>query len=217
MPTLLIALYLLLAMLATLAGWRRSPAYRWLKGLPMLLLLLAVALPAALPAAMPEWGTATLSANDRILMLLALLAALAGDLLLLGHGRIWLAGVAAFALMHLAWLVLITTRGVAGTALLLGLLVLAPVATTFTRALALNGALRIAVPVYVLLICLMTSTAVAHAVAAANLLWLPALLFLASDALLAWNRFRRPFPAAQLAILGSYFSAQLLFVMLLSG
>ncbi len=94
-------------------------------------------------------------------------------------------------------------------------MLLAPVAAVFIRSLTLTGALRLAVPVYVLLISLMTAVAIAHAQAAANLLWLPALLFLVSDGLLAWNRFRRPFPGAQLAILGSYFSAQLLFVWLL--
>jgi uncharacterized membrane protein YhhN len=40
------------------------------------------------------------------------------------------------------------------------------------------------------------------------LAFLGAVLFMFSDALLALNRFRKPFMGAQLAILGSYYAAQ---------
>jgi uncharacterized membrane protein YhhN len=37
-----------------------------------------------------------------------------------------------------------------------------------------------------------------------------ALLFVASDSALAWNRFRAEFKSAQAVVLGTYFAAQLL-------
>ena len=44
--------------------------------------------------------------------------------------------------------------------------------------------------------------------AGALLACLGAVLFVASDSALAVNRFRRPFAASQLVVLGTYFSAQ---------
>ncbi len=44
-----------------------------------------------------------------------------------------------------------------------------------------------------------------------------ALLFMASDAMLAINRFRRPFRLAQAAVLGCYFAGQLLIALSVGG
>ena len=72
--------------------------------------------------------------------------------------------------------------------------------------------LRPPVAVYMVLLLVMTSQAGSRAshlgTSPAALASLGAALFLLSDALLAWNRFRRPFPAAQPLIHGTYFPAQ---------
>ncbi|MBK9374153.1 MAG: lysoplasmalogenase [Holophagales bacterium] len=72
--------------------------------------------------------------------------------------------------------------------------------------------LRPAVVVYVALLLAMASQAASRAVhlqtAPAVHAFVGATLFVLSDGLLAWNRFRRPVPAAQALIHGTYFPAQ---------
>lgn len=72
--------------------------------------------------------------------------------------------------------------------------------------------LRPAVVVYVALLLAMVSQAASramhlHTAPAVHAFW-GATLFVLSDALLAWNRFRKPVPAAQALIHGTYFPAQ---------
>lgn len=78
----------------------------------------------------------------------------------------------------------------------------------------LPGALRPAVLLYVAAILAMAALAVGRALAAPSpgsiSAAIGALLFTASDATLAINRFRKPFPLAQAVIWLTYFSAQLL-------
>lgn len=72
--------------------------------------------------------------------------------------------------------------------------------------------LRPAVVVYMALLLAMASQAASRAMhlntAPAVHAFFGATLFVLSDALLAWNRFRRPVPAAQALIHGTYFPAQ---------
>lgn len=72
--------------------------------------------------------------------------------------------------------------------------------------------LRLPVAVYVAVLLVMVSQATSRAVhlhaAPAVCASLGAALFLLSDALLAWARFRKPFPAAQALIHATYFPAQ---------
>jgi uncharacterized membrane protein YhhN len=79
---------------------------------------------------------------------------------------------------------------------------------------ALPSGLKGAVSVYVAVIVAMATLAASQAVARFSAGTLSAavgaLLFLLSDALLAIDRFRRPFHLAQAAILGTYFAGQLM-------
>lgn len=72
--------------------------------------------------------------------------------------------------------------------------------------------LRLPVVVYTAVLLVMVSQATSRAVhlhaAPAVCASLGAVLFLLSDALLAWARFRKPFPAAQALIHATYFPAQ---------
>ncbi len=77
---------------------------------------------------------------------------------------------------------------------------------------ALSPGMKTAVGVYVGVIVIMVSLAagraLAHPTIGTLLAAIGALLFLVSDGLLAVNRFRRPFRAAQAVILGTYFIGQ---------
>ena len=77
---------------------------------------------------------------------------------------------------------------------------------------ALSAGMKAAVGVYVAVIVIMVSLAAGRAFAFPSIgtvaAALGAILFLASDAVLAVNRFRRPFYWAQAVILGTYFAGQ---------
>lgn len=72
--------------------------------------------------------------------------------------------------------------------------------------------LRLPVLAYVTILLVMASQATSRALnlhtASAARASLGAVLFLLSDGLLAWARFRRPFPAAKALVHGTYFPAQ---------
>ena len=142
---------------------------------------------------------------------------LCGDVALLWPQQGFLPGLVAFLAAHLAYLVAFT-RGVrlgaspiafAGYALLAGsvLAVLWP---------GVPAGLRVPVAAYVLCLAAMaaqTASAwrLARGTPAAGWLWraaLGGLLFLVSDALLAFNRFHTPLPLAGVWILASYWAAQ---------
>jgi uncharacterized membrane protein YhhN len=123
-------------------------------------------------------------------------------------GDFFLAGLAAFLVAHLAYVVDLggdLDLGARGAWLAVVLLATAPIAARLLRAIP-EVRLRAAVAVYMLTIALMVASAIASGikVAAAG-----ALLFLVSDALIAWNRFVRPLPRAQLAIMVTYHLGQL--------
>lgn len=79
---------------------------------------------------------------------------------------------------------------------------------------ALSIGMKAAVSVYIAVIVVMVALAAGRALADFSVGTLAAaigaLLFLASDAVLAINRFRRPFRLSQAVILSSYFAGQLL-------
>ena len=150
-------------------------------------------------------------------LLWGLCLSLGGDVALLWPAQGFLPGLVAFLAAHLAYLVAFT-RGVrlgaspvayAGYALLAGsvLAVLWP---------GVPAGLRVPVAAYVLCLAAMaaqTASAwlVARGTPPAAWLWraaLGGLLFLASDALLAFNRFHTPLPLAGLLILTTYWAAQ---------
>ncbi len=76
------------------------------------------------------------------------------------------------------------------------------------------GRMKLAVLVYVAAIsamaCLAASRFIMHGGTGPLLAMIGALLFMGSDGALAYNRFIRPFHAAQAVILGLYFPAQVL-------
>ena len=145
----------------------------------------------------------------------ALACSMAGDALLMFDG-LFLPGLVAFLLAHLAYLALFA-RGLPwlpsrAATLLVALLGVGMYAFLWQG--GLPAGLRVPVALYVLAIGLMVAQAVGRATRLRDgPAWRVALgagLFMLSDSLLATNRFVQPLPLAPLWVLGSYFIAQLL-------
>ena len=141
-----------------------------------------------------------LDGSVRLALLTALALAATGDVLLLPALDRFVPGLLAFLGTHVAYLVAFVAAGVSAPLLVAGAL-LATVATVAVGRPIVAGATRrderlgLAVVVYVVVLSAMAATAiaVAHAVVAAG-----AVLFVASDAVLGWNRFVRPLPRGRL-------------------
>ena len=143
-----------------------------------------------------------------------LVFSLLGDILLMLPDR-FIQGLAAFLLAHCAYIVAFH-EGAAAPGFAWALAAAALVGGGVLSYLwnGLTGGMKPPVTLYVIVIGLMTALAVGRWLgrpaaptlrAAAG-----ALLFLCSDAMLAIDRFRRPFRPARAAVLGSYYAAQLL-------
>lgn len=137
---------------------------------------------------------------------------LCGDVFLMLPGDRFVAGLASFLLAHVAYLVAFTTGVPLGTAP--GLLI--PFALAGAAVFGLVwprlGGLRGPVLLYVAVIAVMAGQAAARAwtlrTTPALLAAAGAALFVASDALLALNRFRTPLLSAQALVMGTYVAAQ---------
>lgn len=149
---------------------------------------------------------------------LGLVASLVGDVALLWPESGFLPGLVAFLLAHLAYIVAFT-RGLRFAARWAPFAAYAVVAVAILSQLwpGVPGALRAPVLAYVAALACMAAQAavvwlVARGTAAeAQARWaaLGGLLFMASDATLAANKFLAPVPAAGLWILATYWLAQL--------
>ncbi|KRG46717.1 hypothetical protein ARC20_04565 [Stenotrophomonas panacihumi] len=140
---------------------------------------------------------------------------LVGDVCLMWPVDAFVAGLAAFLLAHIAYIVAFA-RGVRAGALALTAPVLAAYAVFNLVGLwpHLPAALRGAVIAYTAVLATMAALALArgwrppadgtHARRAA----LGAVLFVASDSLLAWDRFAGPLPGAIAGVLATYYAAQ---------
>lgn len=168
------------------------------------LLLVGVAL-----ALVPEDDT------RRAWFVLALVLSLAGDVFLMLPRNLFVAGLASFLLGHVAY--------VAGFGLgeawpwIAGVAVVAvAVGAPILRALLARGDKELVGPVvaYMAVISVMVACAIgtADAVAIAG-----AVLFMASDSLIAWNRFVRPLAWAPVTIMVTYHLAQAGLVLSLLG
>jgi len=138
-------------------------------------------------------------------LIAALVLSLLGDVYLMLPGDLFIAGLSAFLLAHLAYIGDIdATIGARLLWLVVILALSSPLSFRILRSVA-DPALRVAVCVYMLAISLMVGSAVASGE------WLAvigSLLFFASDSLIAWNRFVTPAPWAPTAIIVTYHLGQ---------
>ena len=200
-------LLLALALVAAVADWvavdREVKAVELLCKPLTLVLLIGVAL--ALDAddgAVQTWFVA------------ALVLSLAGDVFLMLEDRaegLFVAGLGAFLLGHLAYIGGMLVDGVVATRFGIGLalvaIAVAVVGLVVLRAVRAGPEPELTGPVtaYILVISTMVACAigVGHPAGVVG-----ALLFYASDSLIAWNRFVRELPHGRLAIMSTYHLAQ---------
>ncbi len=162
-----------------------------------------IAKPAALAALLVY---AAASPAPSVWLLAALVLSLLGDVYLMLPAKLFIAGLSAFLLAHLAYIAELEAS--AASRLVWLVLVLAasyPLTTRILCAVSDPGT-RGAVGLYMSVISLMVASAIASGS------WLAvagALLFFASDGLIAWNRFVAPFAAARTAIIITYHLGQL--------
>lgn len=145
------------------------------------------------------------------LVVAGLLFSLAGDVFLMLPRDRFLEGLASFLVAHLCYIAAFTLDG-ARVHVVAGLALLVYGGLMLRLLLPFLGRLKAPVMLYMLVILLMVWQAsnrfLERWTVAALLALVGAALFAASDSLLAWNRFRRAFHAAQFLILCSYFAAQ---------
>ncbi len=139
----------------------------------------------------------------------ALVCSLAGDVLLMLPADRFVAGLAAFLVGHLCYVAGFWAHGPGGLAFLVAVVVVAVVVVPLGRrilgAIGAGGGLRIPVALYMVVISVMLATALATGNVPAAV---GAVLFVSSDAMIAWNRFVRPFRGADLGIMVTYHLGQ---------
>lgn len=160
-------------------------------------------------ALQPKYPT---SAFYRYTTIAALLFSLAGDVFLMLPSDRFIQGLVSFLLAHLIYIVAFTTES--GRALsTLDLLPFLFYGLLMLRVLWPHlGRMRAPVIVYMLAILLVGWTAASRWLLTgqdgSRLAFLGAVLFIISDSILAFDRFRRHFRSAQLLVLSAYFTAQ---------
>jgi len=163
-----------------------------------------------------------MAGDARAALISAVVVCLVGDVFLLrGDDTSFLAGLGSFALGHAAYVVTALLVGVEWPRLAVALPFLAVVLGFQTATRMLAGALRhggtammVAVAMYSGIISAMviTATGTSSWVAAAG-----AMLFATSDSIIGYNRFVRPVRHADLPIMVTYHTGQLLLILGLIG
>lgn len=191
------------AVLDWFAVARRNKALEY-AAKPLTLLALIVAAIALEPVSEPQ----------RVMFVIALGFSLSGDIFLMLPGDRFIGGVASFLVAHLAYIVGLRIGDTSALGLVVGALVV--VVFVGTVGLRILTAVRDAVPklvtpvsAYVAVISVM----VASAIATREMLAIGgAMIFMASDTLIAWNRFVQPLAWAPVTIMVTYHVGQALLV-----
>jgi uncharacterized membrane protein YhhN len=155
---------------------------------------------------------ATDAHTRRVWFVAALICSLTGDVLLMLPSDLFVPGLAAFLVGHLCYLVGFWTHGPSAIALVIAVVVVVAVVAPLGRRILASivragqpGELRVAVAAYMAVISAMLATALAtgNVLAAAG-----AVFFVASDSMIAWDRFVRRFAWAPVAIMVTYHVGQ---------
>ncbi len=163
---------------------------------------------------MPATGLKSFKVTSKTWLLAALGFSVLGDVWLMFSG-FFIQGLASFLVAHLFFMTLFR-RGVSwfpSKLALVGALAYGALMLTVLWPYVAVG-LKAPVAAYILVIALMGAQAVGRAVAlqtsASRWAAVGVLFFMASDSLLAWNKFVAPIALSSLWVLGTYFAAQLL-------
>src|SRR5262245_17045588 len=155
------------------------------------------------------------SARYKRAIIVGLLCSLAGDIFLMLPGDLFLQGLISFLLAHVCYLIAFTVDAPLMSRKLpyLAFALLAGVVLVFLWP-GVPAALRIPVIIYVALLATMAAQAAVrwrlHPSRETAYAALGGALFVASDAMLACNRFGFPFAASTAMILATYYAAQFL-------
>ncbi len=167
---------------------------------------------AALLVAASALDPATDAHTRRVWFVVALVCCLTGDVLLMLPNDLFVPGLAAFLVGHVFYLVGFWTHGPGSTSFAISAVIVvigvAPVGARIMAAIVRARepvGLRMAVGAYMAVISGMLATALASGDVAAGL---GALLFVASDSMIAWDRFVRRFAWAPVAIMVTYHLGQ---------
>jgi uncharacterized membrane protein YhhN len=195
--------------LATLSSLKLLDLHLLLKPMPMAIAMLFVAI-----RARNAGGTGR---NDALL-LAALFFSLGGDVFLMLPGNYFIPGLASFLVAHLFYIALFR-QGMPWFASRTGLAAVLGFGATMYAVLwshLPDPVLAGAVGAYVTVISLMASQAIGRAkilgTSDARLVATGTCIFMASDSLIAVNKFLTPIPLESLWILVTYFAAQFLIV-----
>lgn len=160
----------------------------------------------------------------RTIVIVGLACSLGGDILLMLPGNRMAAGLTAFLLAHLAYLVAFSLGNPVALRQTVWLL---PFVAFCAAILAARwqalGPLKVPLVIYVAVICTMAWRAAMRGEAAViprqsfQFALFGACLFLVSDAIVLLRRFGRPFPAAQTLELATYWAAQSLIALSVRG
>ena len=153
------------------------------------------------------------SQTYRILIVLGLLFSLAGDVFLMLPKDSFLQGLVSFLIAHLFYIAAFC-QGSQFTEFMSYLPFIAYGGVMYKILYPSLGKFKIPVVVYMLVIVSMGCSALSHWIPLHNLPsflgFIGSVLFIASDSILAVNKFKEPFHHAQFWILLTYFSAQAL-------
>lgn len=202
------------AITLAVADGRARRVFVWTKPATTALLLLVVGVA---PAGLFDGGAAGRYAG---FVAAGIVLSLAGDIVLLADGnRAFLGGLGFFLFAHVAYMGAFLAGGAPppAPATLAVVFVMALATTALLIALrpGVPAALRLPVALYAAVIGAMAAAALLAAAGAgrgrpyALAAAVGAVLFYTSDAILAWNRFRRSLPRAQALNLAFYFSGQI--------
>lgn len=203
---------ILLAAVAAIIGASLDGDGRWLHWIakPLATLLIAAIV----------WRADAAPPGYRRAILLGMAFSCIGDIALMLPFDAFVPGLIAFLLAHVCYIVAFRAGFRAGRGLLLAAALLAVFAGINLAGLwpLLPNDLRIPVVVYVVVLALMATLALARAwtnnaatpSAPTSARWaaIGAVLFVISDSVLAWDRFGGGLPAATLCVLSTYYAAQ---------
>lgn len=189
---------------ALLAAADPGQGWRWLHwcGKPLATVLIFVLAWRARPAQSPRY---------RCWILAGIAGSLAGDVFLMLPGDLFVPGLLAFLLAHGCFIAaFLGDSRFAAPAWPLAACIAYGVVNLALLWAAIDAPLRVPVIVYVAVLAMMGGQAWAraqHGDAAARLAARGALVFMFSDSVLAWDRFRGPLPLASLWVLAAYYLA----------
>jgi uncharacterized membrane protein YhhN len=148
----------------------------------------------------------------RYAIIAGLIFSLAGDIFLMLPEDRFVHGLVSFLLAHLFYIAAFAFEGAGRPGLPYAVPFLLYGAVMLRVLLPGLGSMKVPVIVYMLVIMLMAWLALDRWAGTGQQgsaqAFTGALLFVVSDSLLALNRFKRPFPSAQLYVMSTYFAAQ---------